>query len=396
MSENASLSISKDVPSVFDMSKVSLKSIKTMLNNNENVVSFVIIIITMLIIIIAILYYIYNINKLESTEVTNINTLYPSLNGNIKSINESDSDCSGNLYDYYIKTAYNACSGGTYKNDFVDINILKAIIKQGVRCLDFEIYSVNDQPVVSTSMSDNYYVKETYNSINFVDVMEVIKNYAFSSGTAPNPTDPVIVHLRIKSNNQPMYSNLASILKSYDSFMLGKEYSYEYSFENQKHNLGKLPLLSFRKKIILIVDKINNAYLENNEFYEYVNLVSNAAFMRTYTFYNIVNNPDTVELTEYNKQNMTIVFPDNDYNPSNPNPITCNDYGCQMVAMRYQLPDNFLKLNNDFFNDGSYAFKLKPANLRYEPVILPDPTPQNPNYSYGTRNVTTDYYSFDF
>jgi hypothetical protein len=396
MSENINLSMSKDVSSVFDMSKVSLKSIKTMLNNNENVASFIIFIITMLIIIIAVLYYIYNVNKLETTEVTNINTLYPSLNGNIKSINGSDPDCSGNLYDYYIKTAYNACSGGTYKNDFVDINVLKAIIKQGVRGLDFEIYSVNDQPVVSTSMSDNYYVKETYNSINFVDVMEIIKNYAFSSGTAPNPTDPVIIHLRIKSNNQPMYSNLASILKSYDSIMLGKEYSYEYSFENQKHNLGKLPLLSFRKKIILVVDKINNAYLENNDFYEYVNLVSNAAFMRTYTFYNIVNNPDTVELTEYNKQNMSIVFPDNDYNPSNPNPITCYDYGCQMVAMRYQLPDNFLKLGNEIFDNGSYAFKLKPENLRYKPVILPDPTPQNPNYSYETRNVTTDYYSFNF
>jgi len=39
---------------------------------------------------------------------------------------------------------------------------------------------------------------------------------------------------------------------------------------------------------------------------------------------------------------------------------------------------------------------LKPANLRFEPVILPDPTPQNPNFSYATRNASTDYYSFNF
>jgi hypothetical protein len=375
-----------------DMSKISLKSIKSILDNNENVASFIVIVITLLIIIIAILYYIYNVNKLESTEVSFMNTLYPSLNGGIRPINVKDPDCSGNLFDYYIQTAYNACSGGSYKNDFVDISVLKAIIKQGVRGLDFEIFSIDNQPVVSTSTTDNYYVKETYNYVNFVDVMEVIKNYAFSSGTAPNPTDPIIIHLRIKSNNQTMYSNFASILKSYDSIMLGKEFSYE----SQGHNLGKMPLLSFRNKVILIVDKINNAYLENKEFYEYVNMTSNSVFMRAYTYYNIVNNPDTLELTNYNKQNMCIVFPDENYNPPNPNGILCRNYGCQMVAMRYQLPDNFLAENNAFFYNVSYAFALKPANLRFEPVILPDPTPQNPNFSYATRNATTDYYSFNF
>lgn len=88
-----------------------------------------------------------------------MNNLYSSVNGNIRPITSSDSDCSGNLYDYYIKTCYNACSGGSYKNNFVNICNLKAVIKQGVRCLDFEIYSVNDQPVVATSTVDNYHVK---------------------------------------------------------------------------------------------------------------------------------------------------------------------------------------------------------------------------------------------
>jgi hypothetical protein len=174
--------------------------------------------------------------------------------------------------------------------------------------------------------------------------------------------------------------------------MLGKDYSYE----TQGHNLGKIPLLTFKNKVILIVDKINNAYLENKEFYEYVNMTSNSVFMRTYTYYNIVNNPDTTELSNYNKLNMTIVFPDESYSPSNPNGILCRNYGCQMVAMRYQLPDNFLKENNDFFNGAGYAFSLKPSDQRFKAVILPDPDPQNPNYSYATRTTSTDYYSFNF
>ena len=63
------------------------------------------------------------LSKLKNSEVSYMDTLYPSLNGNIRPITGSDPNCSGSLYDYYIKTAYNACSGGSYKNDFVDVTL---------------------------------------------------------------------------------------------------------------------------------------------------------------------------------------------------------------------------------------------------------------------------------
>jgi hypothetical protein len=110
----------------------------------------------------------------------------------------------------------------------------------------------------------------------------------------------------------------------------------------------------------------------------------------------IVNNQDVNELTEYNKTNMTIVLPDNSINPGNPSGLLSRTYGCQMVAMRYQYVDNFLEENALFFDGVGYAFVLKPANLRYTAVTIPDPTPQNPQLSYATRNVTTDYYNFNF
>jgi len=322
-----------------------------------------------------------------------MNSLYPSVNGKIRAISSNDPDCSGNLYDYYIKTAYNACSGGSYKIDFVDICNLKAVLKQGVRCLDFEIYSVDNQPVVSTSTQDDFYIKETFNSVNFADVMKTIKDYAFSGGTCPNPTDPILIHLRIKSNNQKIYSKMADIFKSYDDIMLGKD----YSFESSGTNIGSIPLLNFQNKIILIVSRNEdgNAFLENQEFLEYVNLTSNSMFMRSYEYYKIKNNPDINELTEYNKRNITIVFPDKGINPPNPSGTLCRTYGCQMVAIRYQYVDNYLMENTLFFDRASYAFSLKPANLRYVPVTIPDPTPQNPDYDYSTRNVSSDYYSFD-
>ena len=63
--------------------------------------------------------------------------------------------------------------------------------------------------------------------------------------------------------------------------------------------------------------------------------------------------------------------------------------------MRYQYVDNYLEENALFFDRASYAFSLKPQALRYTPVTIPDPTPQNPDYSYATREVTSDYYSFN-
>ena len=332
------------------------------------------------------------LSRLEGSECNYMNALYPSVNGNLRSITSTDPDCKFKLFDYYIKTAYNACSGGSYKNDFVNLCNLKAVIKQGVRCLDFEVYSVNNQPVVSTSTTNNFYVKETFNSVNFAAVMDTIQNYAFSGGTCPNPTDPLFIHIRFKSNNQEMYSNLAKIFKSYTNIMLGMNYSYE----SIGKNLGNVPLLELKNKVGLIVDRSNTAFLENKELLEYINLTSNSIFMREYTYYNVKNNPDINELTEYNKRNMTIVLPDNGVNPSNPSGLLCRAAGCQMVAMRYQMVDNFLMENALFFDRSSYAFALKPAELRYQAVTVPAPTPQLPEYSYATREASTDYYSFKF
>jgi hypothetical protein len=344
-----------------------------------------------LLLVICIIVYIIYLTKLQSKDCSYMNDIYGALDGNLRSINSSDSDCSGNLNEYYIKTAYNACSGGSYKNDYVDICNLKAVLKQGVRGLDFEVYSIDNNPVVATSTTDNYYVKESYNYVSFTDVMNTIKNYAFAASTAPNPTDPILIHLRFMSNNQDMYSNLATLFSSYTDILLDKEYSYEM----EGHNLGGEPLLNFMNKVILIFDRSNTAFLENQDLMEYVNMTSNSIFMRAYNYYDVKNNPDLEELREYNKKNLTIVFPDSGSNPENPNGILVRDAGCQMVAMRYQYVDNYLMQNTGFFDNCSYAFCLKPQPLRYEPVLIDEPVTQDPALSYATRNVTTDFYSFD-
>jgi hypothetical protein len=328
-------------------------------NMDEDLISLIFIVATVIAIIVFIIYLIY-ISGLQRRECNYINSLYPKINGNLRSINSSNPDYNGSLYDYYIKTAYNACSGGSYKNDYVNICVLKTIINQGVRCLDFEIYSINDKPVVATSTSNNYRAKETFNSVDFGTVMDTIRNLAFSASTCPNPTDPLLIHLRFKSNNQKMYSNLANIFKSNAGIMLGPAYSYE----SEGKNLGKVPLLSLRNKVVLIADRTNNAFLDNEDLLEYINLTSSSIFMRQYNYNEIKDNSDITELTEFNRRGMTIVLPNDSANPDNPDFKLCKESGCQMVAMRYQKSDTNLVEDNLFFDRASYAFVLKPLKLR--------------------------------
>lgn len=376
--------------------KYLTKSVDIITNMKDSTAIFALNIITLLIIVIGFLYYFYYsgtifTNGLRNSECTFMNTMYGELNGKIKSINKNVDDFNYTLKDYYIKSAYNACSGGNYKNDFVDTCNLKHLLKQGVRGLDFEIYSVNNQPVVATSVSNNYCVKETFNYVSFSDVMNILQNYAFSGSTAPNPMDPIFLHLRIKSTNPEMYKNFAKLLENYYSILLDKQYSYE----NHGKNLGNVKLVALMGKIVIIVDRSNTSFLESNEFYEYVNMASNAVFMRALNYYDIKYTPDIVELIEYNKLNMTIGMPDKGSNPENPSSVILRETGCQFLAMRYQQIDTNIEENDIFFDENGYAFALKPEKLRYMPIVIPDPPPQNPALSYETRTLSSDFYKFN-
>lgn len=359
-------------------------------NMNDNFAATILFVILILLIICVLIYYFY-IRNLLTNECKSISSMYGSVDGYIKSMNPNDPNCQYTLKDYYIKSAYNCCSGGSYKNDYVSTCVLKDLLKQGVRGLDFEIYSINDNPVVATSTEDSFYIKETYNYVNFTDVMNVITSYAFANGTAPNSKDPILFHLRIKSNNQNMYSNLAKIFKKYDTYFLGSQ----YSFENHGDNIGDKKILDLTGKIIVIVDRSNTAFMENKSFYEFVNMTSNSMFMRALRYYDVKNTPDIVELQGYNKKSMSIAMPDKGSNPENMSPIVCRETGCQMIAMRYQVFDTNLQENIMFFDNAGYAFVLKPERLRFTPTKIPAPTPQNPALSYQTRTVQSDYYKFD-
>jgi hypothetical protein len=360
---------------------------KEALANNETLIVGILILMSILILIIGSV-----ITFAPHRSSFSASTIASTVNGKLASISTiSNSSYQNSFYDYYIKTAYNCCSAGSYKDDYISQMALINVLKQGVRGLDFEIYSINNEPVVATSTSDdNYHVKETYNYVKFADVMNIISSNAFNQATAPNYNDPIVFHIRFMSANMEMYKALASLFKEYDRLFMGSNYSYEYYGKNY----GKVPIQNLCGKISVIVDKSNSFFMDCSEFYEYVNMTSNSIFMRALRYYNVQNTPDLVELQNYNKQNMTISLPDITAT-TNSSAIVSREAGCQMIAMCYQFNDVYLQENNSYFDNRGSAFVLKPDNLRYIPQTIPDPVPQNPALSYAPQTVVSDYYAFN-
>jgi len=370
---------------------ISIKNITDKLQNmNDSTAIFMFSVINLIILLLAILMYFYYTgtifsNGLRARDCSFMDTMYGKINGKISSINTANTFFQQPLRDYYIKSAYNACSGGDYKNDYVDTCVVKSLLKQGVRALDFEIYSIDDEPVVATSTNDNYCVKETFNYVTFGEVLNVISNYAFTMSSAPNPADPLFIHLRIKSTNKKMFEKLTELIENFNSStgrILGPNYSYS------KKNLAAVPLNELAGKVIIMVDGTNKTILET-KFNEFVNIVSKSAILRGLTNYEIVYTPDMDELINHNRVNMTIGFPDKGASPSNPNSLIMRNNGCQFIAMRYQTVDTFLEENNTFFEENGTAFVLKPDDLRYKVQTIPAPPPQNERVSYETKQIKT-------
>jgi len=385
----------------FNKAFTSIKSVDTgkiIASINENMI--VIVVNILLIIAVALMIWNYSYNRtLENTLCKKMNAMYPDVDGKIAPINNNNvsKNATNNfkykLRDYYIKTAYNACNPGNYKNSAVSLCSLKDVIKQGVRCFDFEIYSLDNNPIVASSMDKNFHVKETFNYVPFGDVLVTLREFAYSSSGCPNPNDPIIIHLRMQSTNQKMFSNMAVMFKNMSEYVLGSK----YSDENGGNNLGDTPLLSLRRKIVVIADKSNSAFLENKALNEFINMTSNSVFMRALRYtQGVKHTPDMDELKEFNKQNMTIVLPDDKNNPENPGSIVSRTLGCQFVAMRYQSPDSMLREDTDYFDNNGHAFVLKPRDLRYIPVYIKKPPPPDKKLSYAPREMKSNQGLYDF
>jgi len=303
------------------------------------------------------IYMMYNLLTTVTKEgMNNVTAILP--------IPSSPPEFNYSLASYYVMTASDCCLDPS--NTTVSIDALKNVISKGARCLDFQLFSVNNTPVVSySSSSDNFYFVNVKNTIPFSDVMKTIATYAFQEATCSNFSDPLIIHLRVKSNNEAMFTSLKDILRSYVNYMLNPQYNYN---SIDPINIPGMSLPSLRNKIIIVIDNTYPSVLKYKPMIEYVNIISNKSFCQTMRYTDYKHTPDINQLIDFNKTSLSIVLPDN--TPSiNPYPISVplsetNPGGVQMAGICFQYGNS-----NDisFFTDAKYAFVLKPEELRSTP-----------------------------
>lgn len=373
-----------------------IDKIKEAVGKAGNYKSYAGIIVVVILLALVITYVVRQV-KLDKENCKRIDALYTDF-PIISSINPNQTEYQFMLRDYYVKTAYNCCAGGKYKNDYVNTCALKACIKQGARCLDFEVYSVNGKPVVATSSVPSVDVKETYNSIDFTEAMNVVNEYAFSGSTCPNPKDPLILHFRIKSEHADICDKMSTTL--YDTYgkssrLLDKAYSNQYTIDGNSYNLGAVPLPLLMGKVIIIIDKGASTVFEGTKLNEYCNIASSSTIMRSIRNNHLVNITSMDDEIEFNKKNMTITMPDIGPNDTNISPTVHFSYGVQFVGMCFQNYDANLESYNLKFDEIGHAFILQDPKFRFVPVTIAPPTPQKAEMSYANRKVSSDYYSFN-
>ena len=339
---------------------------------------------------IAIWYIIYKVNQKQSE----LASTYVIMNRTVSPLNTLTNQVVDHmtmpLRNYYIKTALNCCCLGEWKNNYVDTVPLKSAISDGYRCLDFEIYSEDDKPVVAASTKPSFYFRETYNSIPFLDAMTVLAQNAFTK--APNSTDPLFINLRIKSNSAKIVPDIVSAINSqFGNLLLGPEYNYLYA----GNNLGQVPMTSFQNKVVIMAD-ISNPLCTDKDLplFQLLNLGSNSPFLHQVQYeMGVKTTPDMDALIDHNKKTMSVVFPDAPFN-ENANFNVAKVFGCQFIGMMPQMKDVNLDIYNKAFNNAGSAFILKPPELCFQPVVIEAPPPQNPALSLAGRNYSTDYASW--
>lgn len=320
---------------------------------------------------------------LENAEDGNI------INKKLTSLNMEDNQSKFKLRDYFIKSSYNSFNPDNFKNSTLSMDAGLYVIARGCRFIDFEVFSVDNQPVIGSSSVNSFNYKETYNHIPVSEAFEALGNYAFSGAKCPNPQDPFIVHMRIMSQNITMYDNLAKIITTSKSFarnLLDTKYGREY----HSKDLGDEDLNNFSGKIILMVDATNKTY-RSTKLFELINMSSNSLFLSKYTFFGVKNVGDPQMFKEANKKNMCLVVPEKSGRPVNDGHNGSFTWGCQIVAMCFQdaARDEKLKAYEDKFDSVGYAFVLKPEDLRYVPITIGLPAPPNPKASMEGRSATT-------
>lgn len=343
----------------------SVKEMKDMLMKMASDNKMYIILFFTFIVILAIVLYVSNKLNLKDSNCSNLKN---SSNSSIISINDTNSPSNKykdlSLNQFFIKTAYNCCCSGHFKNDYVDICALKNCAHYGVRALDFQIYSLNNKPIVSASSIESTQYKEIYNSIGFYNAIHSVRKYFVDDQSNQNRKDPLFLIFRLYTTNTLIYDMMAQALD--------EVYGYASPLSNMIYipstiDLANVKLSDLIQKVVIIVDTSygdSNAF-ENSKLNNYASMVTGKSMtQQLYREKNLLSalymsNTRSVS-NESISNNLTILYPDIQQNKINYDSITSGIFNnVSFIGMNFQSSDKYLLDYNTIFSKSAILYKKK-------------------------------------
>jgi len=279
------------------------------------------------------------------------------------------------LKELCIKASYNTAYNGY---DISGNNMIEYVLSRGCRFLDFELYydsnsssnSDIDKVVVNYTADPTFttFTNATPNKVIFNSVMTYITSNYSSGDFIPNKSDPLFIHLRIKSDNPKIYGYIADILDGYSNIL-----------SNTRIN-GDTTLSEIYGKIVILMDRsirpdddISIKSSNNNSLPTYISAFTGMSNWEIDTYSEIKNQKTTPpkitnnDTNETNVTNLRIALPDIDPNSANPtSPFNfIEKHGIQTIACRFYKNDIFLDLYEDLFAEHQSAFVPLAKAIKY-------------------------------
>jgi len=270
------------------------------------------------------------------------------------------------LRDYCIKSS----SDSAFSSGYMNLEMIKYVLRRGCRFLDFDVYIKDSIPVVARSKEVIY--DPSFNSFTSMDlpvslegVLKTIKSSAFSD-TSPNPKDPLFVHLKIKTNINDSFQSIAKLVDGNLKSVLFEGPVTPTTYVNDL--MGKVVLIIDRSTSptygnypICGTDKEGCFNLKN-----YVNMETGSDTLRIYSENEIlqqaINPPDpSVYL-------MRVVYPSSNIVGITTNCDSLNlvkKYGVQFTAQAFYKPDAKLKSYEAMFSKYKSAFVPMATAVNY-------------------------------
>ena len=314
--------------------------------------------IIMIFAVIVVLYVLYYISHKLNLIKTNCGKLNIQPNTTVLSIKDKKSkiNTKENLNNFFIKTAYNCCCTGNFKNDYVDLCALRNCASNGVRALDFQIYSLNNKPIVSASSVISNQYKEMYNYISFHDAMINVSKFFVTDSTNVNSRDPLFLIFRLHSTNAIIYNMMAKSLN--EIFGYGSLVGNMIYIVPQNTTLDNTRLDVLYKRLVIIVDPTyaDKTAFENSNLSSFTSLIVgtslNNQIYRESNLLSVIDvNQSTGTDTNVSK-NINILYPNLQVNKNNYDFVTTGIFNkISFIGMNYQYYDIFLTEYNTIFSD---------------------------------------------